>query len=207
MQHDKEKFAATLSKSISLAVFATTSLVGFLFFTADFIIVLLLGPKWALSVVLFKILIFNTVTLSINSILNKAILSKGYSKLKFKVLIVTRILYLCSMPFGYYYGVEAFATAFVAIRFITISINWIYFKDKLEVNLIDILKTIMFPLGIMFFWVGVYYSGLLMMPNYVYLILFLLTYFSILYSVKNSGLLFTLSEIQKIQKKIQKTKK
>ena len=207
IQHNKEKFADTLSKSISLAVFATTGLVGFLFFTADFLIILLLGPKWALSVVLFKILIFNTVTLSINSILNKAILSKGYSKLKFKVLFVTRILYLFSMPFGYYYGVEAFAIAFVAIRFITISINWIYFKDKLEVNLINILKTIMFPLGIMLFWVGVYYSGLLIMPNYVYLILFLLSYFIILYIVKNSGLLFTLNEIQKLQKKLQKTKK
>lgn len=202
LQDDKQKFEDTLAKSISLAVFLTSTIVGVLFFLADFLIILLLGPKWALSVVIFKILVFNTVALAINSILNKAVLSKGYSKLKFKVLIITRFLYLLSMPFGYYFGVEAFAIAFVAIRFVSVIINWIYFRKKLEVDLLKIIQSIAIPLFVLFTWVAIYYSNTLTISNNIFLLLFLTSYFTILYLFKNSGLFFVLNEIKKIKKRV-----
>lgn len=121
IQDDDIRFNDIYFKAFRLAATLSITLSGVLFFLSQIIIVGLLGEKWAPSIIIFQILIFRTIFAPFGSLMGKALLSKGYSKIKFKVSLIQRVLMLSPMIFGFFYGIEIFTLAVV----ITASINFL----------------------------------------------------------------------------------
>jgi O-antigen/teichoic acid export membrane protein len=94
-------------------------LIAPLFFLANDLIIFLLGDKWEPTVILFQILLLSIIVESHRGMIGKAILSKGLSKLQFKISLLTCIIRLSTIIVGIYFGINEFAIA-VTVSSLTI---------------------------------------------------------------------------------------
>lgn len=112
IQDDEEKFKNTYFSVFNIVGVVISFIAGLLYFMADKIIIVLLGEKWYPSIIIFQILVFRLIS-SYGGLMTKALLSKGYSKQKFRISIVQRLIMLLPLVVGFYYGIEEFALAVV----------------------------------------------------------------------------------------------
>lgn len=113
LQDDEQKFNHTFFRASKIVGGLTALAVGPLYFLSNFIILTLYGEEWKPTVVLLQILILIAFTSPHVNMMARAVLSKGYAKLKFKIGLAQRILRLLPIPVGLYYGIEGFAIAMV----------------------------------------------------------------------------------------------
>jgi len=175
-----------------------------MFFFSETIIVGLLGEKWRTSIVFFQILIFSTISLPLRSIVFKAILSLGFSRVKFKLGLINNAIRLSSIPVGYYFGIVAFAWTVVLGRFLIVVVSWIFFQRLVSFSLAQVIKPVLLPVLILFFWVALYYSKLLDVNMLLYLPPFLISLFLTLWITKNFGFMILIQEMGTINQRLRK---
>ena len=145
IQDDKKRFDRIFFKAMNLAGAASTLLAGILYFAAEPIIIILLTEKWAESIPIFKILVFSTLTMPLTSLIARSIISKGFSKVKFKMGIIQRILLLLPFPLALLYGINFFAFGIVLAK-LTILIVYVFFAvNYLKISLKKLLLNIFKP--------------------------------------------------------------
>jgi O-antigen/teichoic acid export membrane protein len=188
IQDDEKRFNDVFLKIISALIILTTTMVGILFFAADWFIVALLGEKWQASVPLFQILIFSSITLPFRTILFKAMLGKGLSRLKFSIGIFNNTVALASIPIGYFFGIEAFAWSIVGTRLFCTIINWIILKKRVFEKLENFLPTILLPFLSLTTWIVLYYSEMITLSFLLWVPLFTLSHLILLSLNNNIGL-------------------
>lgn len=198
IQDDEKRFNDVFIQIISALTILTTTMVGVLFFAADWFIVALLGAKWEPSIAIFQVLIFSTITLPFRAILFKAMLGKGLSRLKFYIGIFNNTVALASIPIGYFFGLEAFVWAIVGTRLFSTIINWLILKKRVFASLDNFLPVIIFPMLNLSVWVGLYFSKMVSLPILVWIFLFLLSHLTLLLLSKNIGLQVLKREFEKI---------
>ena len=206
LQSDLEKFKSVFVKSVGAIIVLSCFLCGLLFFSAEFIIITLLGEKWRQSIVFFQILIFSTISLPLRAVIFKAILGMGYSRIKFKLGLMNNLLKIGSIPVGYYFGIEAFAWMVVAGRYVIVLVSWRVFYSLVKFNIVEVLKPILLPIAVLFFWTIFYYMKIIDLNMLWYLLPFLLTFFTLLIITKNFGLQFITNEVKGLNKRRKKKK-
>lgn len=123
VQDEPEKFKRYFFQAFHIASFTGVLTAGVLYFMAEDIILNLLGEQWEPSIVIFKILVFRLFFLPFGPLMGKAMLSKGYSKEKFRLSQFLRFLLLAPMLSGYFFGIHLFTITLVAVGFINVLIS------------------------------------------------------------------------------------
>ena len=195
LQNNKEKFRDVFSKTMYMAIFASTLISGIMFFSAELIIISLLGEKWRQSILFFQILIFLTISFPLRTIVFKAILSLGYSSVKLKLGLINNVIKLLSIPIGYFFGIEAFAWMVVVGRFLIVIVTWYFFQKLVQFKLHKIFTLAMVPVLVLFFWTIVYLLDIVKVNMLLYLPAFIITYFLLIKMTNNLGYVYFRREL------------
>lgn len=145
LQDDKKKFEETYFKAFNIISGLIVLLVAPLYFLSHFIITMLLGDKWEPSVIFFQILILSALTSPQVGMMGKAVLAKGYSKLKFNMGLMQRLLKLMPIVFGFYFGIHEFAMAVVVAATSVFFVNSFIIHYKLKLNFWRQVKSLFVP--------------------------------------------------------------
>ena len=84
IQNNEERYKQVVFKAFEILCFITFGLLGFLYITAEDIIIILFSDKWLPSVAIFKILLLNGYAFPLSALLMNILMSKGNSKIFFK---------------------------------------------------------------------------------------------------------------------------
>ena len=126
-------------------------IVGPIYFLSEEIIIGLFGAKWRPSIVFFQILIFTALTSPHIGIMAQAVLAKGYSKLKFKIGLIQRLLKLIPIAFGFWFGdVKIFCFAVVGSTTMVFFLYSYVVDRKLDIGFVTQMRNFFTP-NILFF--------------------------------------------------------
>ena len=140
---------------------------------------------------MFKILIspFGVLT-------GKSLLARGFSKKKFQINQMIRVLLLVPIYVGYLYGLNAFLIALIIAKSIGFIISLFTVHTYLNISFIDQLIAFLRPIVPFLIMVLVYYYFQLETNPFLLTILFLVLEVIYLFLLKNNGL-FTLKDVIK----------
>ena len=127
IQKDERLFESTYFEVYNLSAFIGSLACGCLYLLSEDIILLLLGEKWRPSILIFQILVFRILLGPFGALIGKSLLAKGFSKEKFKLGLLRRIILLGPLFWAYLFGgINAFASALVIANFIgfILSLVW-----------------------------------------------------------------------------------
>lgn len=202
VQEDEDRFRAIYFKAFSLAAVISSTLAGVLFFLSDKIIIGLLGEKWAPSIIIFQILLFRTVTAPFGALMGKCLLSKGYSKVKFKMSFFQRLIMLLPMVVGFFYGIEVFALVVVAASIVAFLLNAFILDRYLQLNFLLQVQRFLFPL-IPLIFMGVAYHYLFPDVNsFVIVFIYIVLQWIFLIVTRNVGYKLAYQEFTQIIRRI-----
>lgn len=145
LQDDPQSFIRAYHKAFNIITGIIVLLMGPIFFLSNDIIIGLLGVKWHASIIFFQILIFSTLTSPHIGLMAQAVLASGFSKLKFQIGLLQRLLKLMPIFFGYWLGVIEFS---IAVVFASTSVFVVYayvVHKKLNLNFGRQMKNIFVP--------------------------------------------------------------
>jgi len=196
LQENKKVFEANYFKVFDLAVVVTVLISGPLFFLAEDIIITLLGDKWQPSVIIFQILVFKILISPFGVLTGKSLLARGFSKKKFQINQMIRVLLLVPIYVGYLYGLNAFLIALIIAKSIGFIISLFTVHTYLNISFIDQLIAFLRPIVPFLIMVLVYYYFQLETNPFLLTILFLVLEVIYLFLLKNNGL-FTLKDVIK----------
>jgi O-antigen/teichoic acid export membrane protein len=145
LQDDDEKFRSTYFKAFNIVTGLIVLLIAPIYFLSSFIIIFLFGEKWEPSIIFFQILIFSSITSPQIGMMGKAVLAKGYSKLKFNIGLVQRMLKLTPIVFGLLFGIEEFAIAVVASSTLVFFVYSIVLDKRLQLSFWLQVKNLLLP--------------------------------------------------------------
>jgi len=145
LQDDDEKFKSTYFKAFNIVTGLIVLLIAPIYFLSNFIIIFLLGAKWEPSIIFFQILIFSTVTSPQIGMMGKAVLAKGYSRLKFNIGLIQRLLKTTPIVFGLLFGIEEFAIAVVASSTLVFFVYSIVLDKRLQLGFWLQVKNLLIP--------------------------------------------------------------
>ncbi|HIB38448.1 lipopolysaccharide biosynthesis protein [Mesonia sp.] len=198
LQDDKENFERMFFKTFNIVSGLTIILVGPIYFLSEEIIIILLGEKWRPSIIFFQILLFTTLTSPQIGMMAKAMLAKGYSKLKFNVGIVQRLLKLSPILIGFYFGIIEFSIAVVVssslVFFLFAFILDIKFQLSFSKQFWGLLKP-MFPFLVVFLLEKFIFDEL---NNWLLAISFILIHILYIKLISHDSFLFVYNTIKKI---------
>jgi O-antigen/teichoic acid export membrane protein len=204
IQDDEELFKNNYLKVFHLSVFIGVLASGSLFILSDDIIILLLGEKWRPSVLIFQILVFRLLLSPFGGLIGKSLLAKGFSKEKFKLGQIRRVILLMPLFFGYMYGIHAFSIALVLAHLLAFLISMYAVYKLIKISFSLQLKSFFIPLLPIFFIVPAYYiffndkSSILL---FLFYLVFQLGYFVL---TRDAGLFIFISQVKILTKKINK---
>ena len=157
LQEDKKKFDETYFRAFNIVTGLVVLLIAPLYFLSHFIIIFLLGEKWEPSVIFFQILIFSAITSPQIGMMGKAVLAKGYSKLKFKIGLIQRLLKLTPIAVGLYYGIKEFAVTVVIASTIVFFVYALILNSKLKISFWTQVKNLLIPNTVFLIFMGANY--------------------------------------------------
>jgi len=115
LQDDKVEFVNYYKNILQFSFYVVSILMIGLMFNAEALINVLLGEKWAESVVLLQHLCLIGLLFPINSVTVNSISVTGRSKIYFKFQLFSIIGCLISLIFGYYFGIIVMIRGFILI--------------------------------------------------------------------------------------------
>ncbi len=204
LQDDHETFKITYFKAFNLVTGLIVLLIGPVCFLSYFIITTMFGEKWIPSVVLFQILILVTIISPHIKMMGKAILAKGYSKLKFQIGIVQRILRLLPITIGLFYGIKEFTIAIVFSAFLVFILLCTVFHVKLKISFLLHLKSFIIPNIVLVLFLTFYYVLSEHFNQWVIAITFFFTHLLYLKILNHESYIFLNSNLNKVLKKLKK---
>jgi O-antigen/teichoic acid export membrane protein len=200
LQDDEEKFKETYFKVFNIVTGLMIFLVAPLYFLSQFVVILLLGDQWQPTVILFQILVLAALTSPQVNIMGRAIMAKGYSKLKFTTGLLQRVFKLSPIAVGLFYGIEEFATAMVISSLLAfLALSKIY-ENKLGINFWVQIKNFLVPnlFFIIFIILHYYFQDVINQWLFAGFFLLLQTLYIIL--IRHDSYLFVKNNFNKILK-------
>lgn len=156
LQDDIIEFNTTYFRANNIVTGLIILIIAPLYFLAHFIIIFLLGDKWEPSVILFQYLILSIITGPQGAIMGKALLAKGYSKFRFKIGLIQRVIKLSPIATGLFYGIEEFALAMVLASVLVFLMFLIVLDMKLNISFWKQLKNFIKPNIIFFIFISIH---------------------------------------------------
>lgn len=190
LQDDDIIFKQTYFKTFNVVTGLIVILIAPLFFLSDFIIIFLFGQKWEPSVIFFQILIFSAITSPQIGMMAQAVLAKGYSKLKFKIGLVQRVLKLAPIAFGLLYGITEFAIAVVVASTIVFFFYAAVLNKKLQLSFWLQVKNLLVPNLVFFIFMLIHFVFSQHFDAWVASALFLITHIIFIKVIKHESYFF-----------------
>lgn len=130
--------------------------------------------------------------------MGKAVLAKGFSKLKFNIGLLQRLLKLMPIAFGLWYGINEFAYAVVIVSTLVFFVYAAILHYKLKLNFMKQVKNLIVPNTIFLIFILIY----LVYPNHinqwVITTLFLLFHLVFIKIIKHESFIFLTNTVQKL---------
>lgn len=206
LQNDEKGFERTYFKVFDVVTGLIVLLIAPIYFLSHEVIIFLLGNKWEPSVILFQILIFSALTSPQIGMMGKAVLAKGYSKLKFNMGLLQRLLKLLPICVGFYFGIEEFAIAVVVASTLVFFVNAIIIQFKLKFNFWRQVKKLIVPNLIFLIFIFVDFVIGENTNNWVVTILFLVIHLIYMKFIKHKSYSFIVSNLNSIVVSLRKMK-
>lgn len=197
LQDDDEKFKSTYFKAFNIVTGLIVLLIAPIYFLSNFIIIFLLGAKWEPSIIFFQILIFSAITSPQIGMMGKAVLAKGYSKLKFNIGLIQRLLKTTPIVFGLLFGIKEFAIAVVAASTLVFFVYSIVLDKRMQLSFWFQVKNLLIP-NLVFFCFLIF--SLLFEKNvnqWLITILFLITHVIYIKLIKHESYTFMQAALKK----------
>jgi O-antigen/teichoic acid export membrane protein len=197
LQDDDEKFKSTYFKAFNIVTGLIVLLIAPIYFLSNFIIIFLLGAKWEPSIIFFQILIFSGITSPQIGMMGKAVLAKGYSKLKFSIGLIQRLLKTTPIVFGLLFGIKEFAIAVVAASTLVFFVYSIVLDKRLKLSFWLQVKNLLIP-NLLFFCFLIF--SVLFEKNvnqWLITILFLITHVIYIKLIKHESYTFIQAALKK----------
>ncbi len=145
LQDDNEGFIKMYNKTYKLVSGLIVLLIAPLYFLAEFVIISLLGEEWRFSITFFKILILGSLVAPHIGIMAKALLAKGFSKTRFKMGLVQRVLMLFPLVAWYYFGLSVFAATYFVVVILMFLLFVYQMKFKFDIKVDNQISYILLP--------------------------------------------------------------
>jgi len=202
LQDNDEKFKETYFRVFNIVTGLIVFLVAPLYFLSQFIVIFLLGDQWQPTVIFFQILVLIALTSPQVNIMGRAILAKGYSKLKFTTGLLQRVFKLLPISVGLFYGIEEFAVAMVVSSLLAFFVLSKIYEKKLGVNFWVQIKNFLVPnfFFIIFIMLHYYYKDVINQWLFAGFFLLIQTLYIIL--IKHDSYLFVKDNINKVLKAV-----
>jgi O-antigen/teichoic acid export membrane protein len=197
LQDDEEKFKQIYFKVSNVVAGLIVFLVAPLYFLAQYIIILLLGDQWQPTVILFQILVLSALTSPQINIMGRAILAKGYSKLKFTTGLLQRFFKFLPIGIGLYYGIEEFAIAMVISSFLVFFLFTVVLQYKLQLEAWKQIKSFLLPNVIFFSLVFIQIMFNEVYNQWVFVFVFLIANTIFLFFIKHQCIQFLIDSCKK----------
>lgn len=204
LQDEEGRMLDLYFKVLSLAMVASGTMAGILFLVAEDVIILLLGNQWIPSIILFQVLIFRVVVNPLGIIAGKTLLAKGYSKLKFQITLLQRVLLLSPLLVGLYSNEFYFSVAVVLATFFGLLINMYMVSIKLKIDFLKQVVLVTKELIVVIIFVVIYAYEIVEVLPIVYAVFFLVIQFVYLYLTKSIGFKIALNEIKSFSARLLK---
>lgn len=197
LQDDDEKFKFTYFRAFNIVTGLIVVLVAPLYFLSHFIIISLLGDKWEPSIIFFQILILSAITSPQIGMMGKAVLAKGYSKLKFNIGLIQRLLKLMPILFGFLFGIKEFAIAVVVASTLVFFVYSIILDKRLKLRFWLQVKNLILPNLIFFSFIIIHYFYGDNINQWVVVILFLIIHLLYIKLINHESYAFLCSTLKK----------
>lgn len=144
LQDKPKEYSRIYFKVISVVSFISYFLTGILYVTGEHIIINLFGSKWEPSVEIFQILILSVCLYPLNAMMVNAFMSRGFSKVNFRIGLLRKFFRIIPLVFAYYFGLYEFIIAVVLTSYFLTVVNMFflrnYFKLSIKKHLIKIFE-------------------------------------------------------------------
>lgn len=173
LQDDEKQFKATYHKAFNTISGIMVLLVAPVYFLASFIIINLLGEQWERSVQFFQILVLATLVSPHVGIMGKALLAKGFSKYRFQIGLIQRIMMFLPIIVGYYAGMNYFTLALVGTYYVVFILFLVAVDRKLNIDFWKQLKNVGLPNLLFFAYLVFDYFTDVVLNAWILLLLFM----------------------------------
>jgi len=198
LQDDDQNFRKTYFWVFNITTGLIVILIAPLFFLSHIIIIFLLGEKWEPSVIFFQILIFSAITSPQIGMMGKAVLAKGFSKLKFNIGLIQRLLKLLPIVFGLLYGIEEFAFTVVVASTLVFFVYSSILHYKLKLNFWLQVKSLLVPNTVFIIFMMIYLFFNQLINAWIITILFLVTHLIFIHLIKHESFFFIKNSSSKL---------
>jgi len=203
IQDNKLEFNKIYLKVISVISFLSFGITGILYILGKDIILILFGEKWLPTVNIFQILIIGACNYPINSMMVNVVMSMGKSKENFLIEMFKKIVRLIPLAIAYLYDIHEFTVALVVVSYMLTIFN-VYFLSKwigvnVVIQLVKLFESALPLLVIIlvFHWLDLSATW----EKLLYTTVFAFSYLAYNWLIKNEGLIFIKSNLEKVIKR------
>jgi O-antigen/teichoic acid export membrane protein len=112
LKNEPDRYRNYFNKLLDISISLALPVAVYCFLESEFLIHLILGPKWMEAVPVFRILAIGGIFISASFLPGLALLSHGYSKKYMQLLIATSIIQSVSFVVGSPFGITGMALAY-----------------------------------------------------------------------------------------------
>lgn len=199
LQNDTKLFKSSYFRVFEVSIFFSSLITGCFFFLAEDIIITLLGNKWQPSIFIFQILVFKTIFQPFGALIGKSLLAKGFSREKFKLGQIRRVILLTPLYIGYLEGIHAFTIALVVAFGIAFLISLGAIHKYLNISFTKQLYMFIIPLLPLIFMITICYLFKIDTNSVVLFLTFIGIQFIYLLVIKNKGLYLCLNLLKTLK--------
>ena len=142
IQNDTKKFQRVIIKSNAIICFVVFFLLGGLYITADEVILILFGEKWAASSHYFRLLALSGFAYPISALMVNALSSRGKSKEFLQLEVYKKMIQTMTFYILYAYGIEAFLYSIVVSSGLGTLLNIKFATREIQLPILSIIKPI-----------------------------------------------------------------
>lgn len=134
IQHQEERYKNVVRRSFHILNFAVFFILGFLFLTAQDIIVILFSEKWLPSVEYFRIIVLAGFVYPFSALLVNIVSSKGNSRAFLKLEIWKKIVVGIAFAVGFWFGLIGFLYAKLIASIFSLDFNIRFAAKEMKVQ-------------------------------------------------------------------------
>ena len=146
LKHETNRYQSYFLKLLDVSITVSIPLCVYSFIEAEWLIHVILGPKWVEAGPIFKILAAGGVFISVSYLPGLAMLSNGYSKRYMQISITTAVITSAAFVVGILYGINGVAASYsIGCFLVLIPMYMVSFRGT-PIKSGPVFRTILWPL-------------------------------------------------------------
>jgi PST family polysaccharide transporter len=146
LKHEADRYQNYFLKLLDVSITVALPLCIYSLIESEFLILLILGPKWVEAGPIFRILAVGGVFISISYLPGLAMLSHGFSKRYMQISITTAVITSLSFVVGVFFGINGIAASYSIGSFLVLIPMYIVSFRGTPIKLKPVFRTILWPL-------------------------------------------------------------